>query len=137
MRPLQRGEVGVSFFTSGKREILPESEFRLVDRSFHIGDLCKRSIDDVRSGVVTNVHVKAKLEHAISGAQVDGWKTIDDVRPREQAEIGDFVIYDDWVGQVCVALIWYVLSRANASLGGRGESSSLETSTDQTEMTRP
>ena len=59
LRPLKHGEVGVSFYpTSGgpdhhHREILDESKLKLVDRMYQPGDLLKRSIDDVRSGVVT------------------------------------------------------------------------------------
>lgn len=57
MRPLKHGEVGVSFFSTTtdlpQREILPESKLMLLDRMYQPGDLLKRSIDDVRSGVVT------------------------------------------------------------------------------------
>lgn len=57
MRPLTHGEVGVSFFARGLdlpvREILPESKLTLLDRMYQPGDLLKRSIDDVRSGIVT------------------------------------------------------------------------------------
>ncbi|GLB35998.1 putative ubiquitin-conjugating enzyme family protein [Lyophyllum shimeji] len=101
MRPLQPGEVGVSFFAEGgEREILPESELRLVDRIIQPGDLCKRTIEDVQSGVVTGVHVKGRIEHAISGEPVEGWKTLDELETRVDAEIGDYVAYDDWIGQV-------------------------------------
>lgn len=100
MRPLKRGEVGVSFFPTGHHEILPESHFTLIDRSFQPGDLCKRSIDDVRSGVVTGIEVKGILEHAISGSPVEGWKNMADLDIRREAEIGDYVAYDDWIGQV-------------------------------------
>lgn len=99
MRALQRGEVGVSFFPSGTRDILPESDFTLVDRSFQLGDYCKRSVDDVCSGVVTNVDVKGCLEHAISGVPVEEWKTIDDLEYPAEADIGDYVVYHDWIGQ--------------------------------------
>jgi ubiquitin-conjugating enzyme E2 O len=99
MRPLKRGEVGVSFFPSGRREILPESDFILVDRSFQPGDFCKRSIDDVRSGVITAIEVKGILEHAISGSPVEGWKSMEDLEIRKEADIGDYVEYDDWIGQ--------------------------------------
>ena len=101
MRPMQQGEVGVSFIPSGTRDILPETEFSLIDRSFQPGDLCKRSIEDVRSGVVTSVDVQAKLVHAISEVPVDGWKTVQDLKRSSTAEIGDYVLCDDWVGQVC------------------------------------
>ena len=57
MRPLQHGEVGVSWFSRGPdlatREILSESQLTLLDRMYQPGDLLKRSIDDVRSGIVT------------------------------------------------------------------------------------
>ncbi|KAI0036624.1 hypothetical protein K488DRAFT_67467 [Vararia minispora EC-137] len=100
MRPLERGEVGVSFLPSGTREILPESELELVDRVFQPGDLCKRSIDDVRSGVVTCVDVQGRLEHAISGQPVAGWKTTADIYSTLECELGDYVAYDDWIGQL-------------------------------------
>lgn len=105
MRPMQQGEVGVSFLPSGLRDILPESEFTLVDRSFQPGDLCKRSIDDVRSGVVTGVDVQAKLAHAVSDEPVEGWKSIHDLKRSDTAEIGDYVLCDDWVGQVCTSFV--------------------------------
>lgn len=61
MRPLKHGEVGVSFFTTSadtpQREILPESKLELLDRMYQPGDLLKRSIDDVRSGIVTRYAV--------------------------------------------------------------------------------
>lgn len=101
MRPLQHGEVGVSFISDGgEREILPESDLKLVDRSFQPGDYCKRSVEDVCSGVVVAVKVKGRLEHAISGEQVEGWWTVDDVEDKPDAEIGDYVIFEDWIGQV-------------------------------------
>ncbi|KAI0041793.1 hypothetical protein FA95DRAFT_1584625 [Auriscalpium vulgare] len=100
MRPLERGEVGVSFFPSGVREILPESEFRLVDRMFQPGDLCKRKIDDVHSGVITSVEVKGRLEHAISGEPVPGWRGMADVESPADIDIGDYVAYDNWIGQL-------------------------------------
>jgi ubiquitin-conjugating enzyme E2 O len=101
---MHQGEVGVSFFPNGVRDILPESSFTLVDRSFQAGDLCKRSIDDVRSGVVTRVDVKARLAHAISDVPVEGWKSIDQFEKSTTAEVGDYVLCDDWVGQVGIYL---------------------------------
>jgi ubiquitin-conjugating enzyme E2 O len=92
LRPLERGEICVSFFPSGRRDILLESEFLLVDRSFQPGEFCKRSIDDVRSGVIEKTHVKARLAHAISGEILDGWKTLDDVDPTGEADVGDYVV---------------------------------------------
>lgn len=103
MRPLLQGEVGVSFLRSSVRDILPESSFTLVDRSFQLGDLCKRSIDDVCSGVVTRVDVKAKLAHAISDEPIEQWKSVDQLEKSTTAEVGDYVICDDWVGQVGIS----------------------------------
>ncbi|KAJ3821801.1 hypothetical protein F5880DRAFT_1579492 [Lentinula raphanica] len=102
MRPLERGEVGVSFLTEGAdtREILSESELTLLDRSFQPGDVVKRNIDDVQSGVILDVRVKFRVEHAISKEPVEGWKTSEDIAESRQAEIGDYVVYEDWVGQV-------------------------------------
>lgn len=123
LRPLEYGEVGVSFYpTNGgpdhhHREILPESKLRLVDRMYQPGDFLKRSVDDVRSGVVTrcvtmfflislsssahdSIEVKGRLEHAISGAEIDGWRTMSDLECYIDVDMGDYVVYNDWVGQV-------------------------------------
>jgi ubiquitin-conjugating enzyme E2 O len=101
MRQLQPGEVGVSFLNGGERDILPELDLRLIDRTIPPGDFCKRSIDDVRSGVVIDARVKGRLEHVISGEPVEGWKILEELESRVDAEIGDYVVYDDWIGQVC------------------------------------
>ncbi|KAJ6604506.1 hypothetical protein DFH09DRAFT_1257291 [Mycena vulgaris] len=88
MRPLHQGE------------ILPESDLVLVDRAFHPGEFCKRSIDDVRSGVVTKARVKGRCEHVVTGERLPGWTPLEDLSDRTYAEVGDYVTYDDWVGQV-------------------------------------
>lgn len=85
---------------SGEREILPESDLRLLDRALQPGDLCKRSLDDIRAGVVTNIRVKARIAHAISAEKVDGWWAMDDLEDKADAEVGDYVTFDDWIGQV-------------------------------------
>ncbi|PPQ62994.1 hypothetical protein CVT24_006100 [Panaeolus cyanescens] len=102
MRPLAYGEVGVTFMSHlQKREILLESELRLVDRTLQPGDYCKKSIDDVRAGVVTNISVKGRIQHALSNEPMPvKWVTLSDLEDRGDAEIGDYVVYDDWVGQV-------------------------------------
>lgn len=102
MRPLKQGEVGVSFFPSGFRDILPESLFTLVDRIFQPGDLCKRSIDDVCSGIVASVHTEVRLAHSITDEPVEGWKTLSDIERSHNAEVQDYVLYDDWIGQVSI-----------------------------------
>ena len=107
MRQLQHGEVGVSFLGGrGEREILPESELRLIDRTILPGDLCKRNIDDLhsRAGVVINSQIKGRIEHVISGESFGGWRTLEELESRADAEIGDYVVYDDWIGQVFALL---------------------------------
>ncbi|KZP16787.1 hypothetical protein FIBSPDRAFT_748048, partial [Athelia psychrophila] len=44
--------------------------------------------------------VQAKLVHAISEEPVEGWKSVQDLKRSNTAEIGDYVLCDDWVGQV-------------------------------------
>ncbi|KAG1749838.1 uncharacterized protein EDB91DRAFT_1109926 [Suillus paluster] len=100
MRSLDRGEIGVSFFPGGVRDIVPESDYELVDRTFQSGDYCKRSVDDVRSGVVTSIEAQARLVHAISGEKVQDWRDVKEVRRATDVDGGDYVIYDDWIGQV-------------------------------------
>lgn len=101
-RPLKQGEVGVSWFPLGGREILPESAFRIVDRSFQPGDFCKRSVDDVLSGVVTSIDVKGRLVHSISGEEVPGWRSMSELDGAADIYVGDYVACDNWVGQVRV-----------------------------------
>ncbi|TFK36863.1 hypothetical protein BDQ12DRAFT_685995 [Crucibulum laeve] len=101
LRPLQHGEVGVAFITGQlQNEILREVDLKLVDRALQPGDYCKRTIDDVRSGVVLHVNSKARLQHVISGKPLEGWYMLDDVEENMDAELGDYVAYDDWIGQV-------------------------------------
>ncbi|TFK56945.1 hypothetical protein OE88DRAFT_1670528 [Heliocybe sulcata] len=100
MRPLQRGEVGVSFFPAAAREILPERRLRLVDRTFVSGDLCKRRVEDVRSGVVTGVDIRFRLKHVVSGEEVPGWKSLGELEYEVDMEVGDYVVCDDWIGQI-------------------------------------
>ncbi|KAI6047747.1 hypothetical protein EDC04DRAFT_2863935 [Pisolithus marmoratus] len=105
MRPLKRGEVGVSFFPGGVREIVSEADYTLVDRTFQTGDYCKRSIDDVCSGVVVSTEVQAKLVHAITDEPVEGWKDVKDLRHSTSINGGDYVVYDDWIGQLFDELV--------------------------------
>lgn len=79
---------------------MEESDVLLIDRGMQIGDYCKRSIDDFRSGVVTSVKVKARVAHVINGEVVEGWKTTADLLEKQGGEVGDYVVYDEWLGQV-------------------------------------
>ncbi|KAJ7042399.1 hypothetical protein C8F04DRAFT_1207920 [Mycena alexandri] len=98
MRPLRQDEVGVSFYRNEPdsntrrefdRQILPESDLILVDRTFHPGDFCKRTIEDVRSGVVLKARVNGRC-----------YTALEELSDRTYAEVGDYVTYDDWIGQL-------------------------------------
>ncbi|KAF8756072.1 Ubiquitin-conjugating enzyme E2 [Rhizoctonia solani] len=71
--PLKKGEFGITDIEHRTRHIVPESEYELVDRTFRVGDVCKRGIDDVASAVVLEVRCELRLKHAISGVPVEGW----------------------------------------------------------------
>ena len=47
-----------------------------------------------------SVSVKGRLDHAISGHAVHGWKTMDEIDTAVEVDMGDYVVYNDWVGQV-------------------------------------
>ena len=100
MRNLKPGEVGVAYYPLGKREICSEDEFELLDRTFRPGSVCKRLQDGTMSGIVLNTHVDVRVQHAITHELLDGWLPLDETNPGHELEIGDHVIYDDWVGQV-------------------------------------
>ena len=48
----------MSYFVGPVREIMTEDKLTLVDRMYQPGDLLKRSVDDVRSGIVTKCVVR-------------------------------------------------------------------------------
>ena len=67
-------------------------------------------VEDIQSGVVTRVTVEGRFEHAISGEPVEGWAKTEDLVVPVVADIGDYVVYDDWVGQArCFELSSYFL----------------------------
>ncbi|KAH8835912.1 hypothetical protein DL96DRAFT_1576028 [Flagelloscypha sp. PMI_526] len=98
-RPLKKGEYGVAF-TNDKREIVDESQIRLIDRCLQLNDHVKRSTTDLQSATITGMNVRAKVAHAITGELLLDWITEDVLKKRSTAEVGDLVLYDDWVGQV-------------------------------------
>ncbi|KIY45766.1 hypothetical protein FISHEDRAFT_66815 [Fistulina hepatica ATCC 64428] len=100
--PLKRGEISVSFPSAidiGAPEVATEDGLTLVDRFFQSGDIVKLAFaDNPMSGVVIDVDVNGRLEHCISREQA-GWHMRKDLAlPRVQ--VGDYVLHDDWVGQV-------------------------------------
>ncbi|KAI0832769.1 hypothetical protein BC628DRAFT_1415018 [Trametes gibbosa] len=100
LRPLVQGEVGVSYFPKLTREIVSEDTLELVDRLYQPGDLLKRSVDDVQSGIVTRTNVKVRVDHSINGQAVPGWLSKDEIEAAVEIDMGEYVIYNDWVGQV-------------------------------------
>ncbi|KAI0788514.1 hypothetical protein C8Q75DRAFT_768744 [Abortiporus biennis] len=100
MRPLEQGEVGVSFYPKGVREILSETKLTLVDRTYQPGDLLKRNIDDLQAGIVTSIDVQGRLEHAITGEQIPGWISTSQTESAVEVDLGDYVVCNDWVGQI-------------------------------------
>ncbi|KAG8896936.1 hypothetical protein FRB99_008571, partial [Tulasnella sp. 403] len=99
-RELQQGEIGISYLVSGEHEIVREEDYYIVDRSLQPGDLVKRSVHDVQSGVVLESNVEVKLEHAVSMVQYAGWVSSDELENATEVYVGDYVVYDDWVGLV-------------------------------------
>lgn len=47
-----------------------------------------------------SIEVKGRLEHAITGDEIPGLKSKEDVECYIDVDMGDYVVYDDWVGQV-------------------------------------
>jgi len=102
MRNLNPGEVGVAYYPIGRREICSENEFELLDRTFRPGSVCKRFQEDSMSGIVLDTSVQVRVQHAITHELLDRWVPLDETNPGHELEIGDHIIYDDWVGQVCL-----------------------------------
>lgn len=61
-----------------------------------------------------SIEVKGRLEHAITGAEIPGWKSKDDVECYIDVDMGDYVVYNDWVGQVrpCLSRLYLRLTDA-------------------------
>ena len=92
-----------------------------MERFFHVGDTCKRSFEDVMSGIILSHNAQVKLRHAISDLQPrHEWIDEDLLTFASDVNIGgnaqfrarsmlietnnfsltDFVVYNDWLGQV-------------------------------------
>ena len=82
------------------RGIFPESSFRLLDRLFEPGDLCKRNIEDAESAVVNRIDIEFRVQQSITGKSIDWWLTKEDLDYSLDLHVGDYVTYGDWVGQV-------------------------------------
>lgn len=67
---------------------------------FQPGDVCKRDLQSVKAGVIIACETEAKLEHAVTGVPLPGWHHSSELEPANDIFAGDFVVLDDWVGQV-------------------------------------
>ncbi|KAK9247562.1 hypothetical protein V1506DRAFT_531522 [Lipomyces tetrasporus] len=54
------------------RRVIPDSALRLVDRSFSVGDVCKRSSLDAQSGTVVDVSMTVSLQHTLTNKVIHG-----------------------------------------------------------------
>ncbi|KAK9389824.1 hypothetical protein V1515DRAFT_591959 [Lipomyces mesembrius] len=54
------------------RRVIPDSALRLVDRSFSVGDVCKRSSQDAQSGTVIDVSMTVSLQHTLTNKVIHG-----------------------------------------------------------------
>ena len=79
-----------------------ESELVLKDRDFVKGDVIKRSLDQVESGVVMQVTTEVQLENCITGQVVaDGqWVPMKKLASSLAMEPGDKVVYNNWLGTI-------------------------------------
>ena len=68
--------------------------------------------------------VKGRLDHAISAEDVEGWKTMDEIEAAVDIDMGDYVVHNDWVGQVRNSnfAVKPILIELVAPLGCRGTS---------------
>ncbi|KIR35252.1 ubiquitin-conjugating enzyme E2 O [Cryptococcus deuterogattii MMRL2647] len=99
-RPLKRGEVGISHLSTGRLAIVPESTLRLFQREFLKGDIVKRSLTSQESALVVNIKTEVKLQHALTGEELDQWVKYEDVSNALKIDARDRVVYGNWVGTI-------------------------------------
>lgn len=51
---------------------------------------------------LSSIDVNCRLEHAITGEEIEGWKRTSELETAVEVELGDYVVHNDWVGQVCI-----------------------------------
>ena len=105
-RPIRQGAMVVLFWPSQEREIAKESDFTLEDRALRAGDVVKRHEEGLQSGIVIKAEVQAKLVHAISGVSLPGWINDFDVDHAEPCCAGSYVVWNNWLGQVCFSKVY-------------------------------
>lgn len=82
--------------------IIPESELVLRDRDFVRGDVVKRSLDQVESGVIMQVSTEVRLVNSITGEVVgeSQWIPMKKLASSLPLEPGDKVVYNNWLGTI-------------------------------------
>ena len=71
-----------------------------VNSMFNIGDVCKRSLKHIESGIVVEHKMKLKLEHVLSKQRIDHDVPDEDVQNVIRIVNGDHVVANNWVGVV-------------------------------------
>lgn len=59
----------------------------------------------LRQAACYSIEVKGLLEHAVTNVPLPGWKSRDDIEWYMDSDMGDYVVYNDWVGQVCTSFV--------------------------------
>ncbi len=49
---------------------------------------------------IISIDVRGRVEHAISSEPIPGWKSMNEVECYIDVDMGDYIVYNDWVGQV-------------------------------------
>ncbi len=81
-------------------QIVPESTLKLRQRDFMIGDIVKRSLMNVESGVVTGTSHDVRLTKLITGEILPNWVPFDKLKSSLILDLKDKVVYDEWLGSV-------------------------------------
>ncbi|UZJ51118.1 hypothetical protein CBS101457_000438 [Exobasidium rhododendri] len=90
-------------WASGRMITAHASELKLLDRSFQIGDICRRvrrGAIDLMTGVVVDLEMKVALQTVVTQARRDGLMSSRHIRPTAGIRVGDNVIHNHWVGVV-------------------------------------
>jgi ubiquitin-conjugating enzyme E2 O len=51
--------------------VLHEDELNIIDRSLHLGDVVKRRVEDMMSGIISNGIMKLAIEHTFTGQKLE------------------------------------------------------------------
>ncbi|CDZ96814.1 Ubiquitin-conjugating enzyme [Phaffia rhodozyma] len=82
------------------RRVVSQDTVVLEDRSLSCGDAVKRSWSETESGQIMEVEVMSRLRHVLTGEPVEGWVSSTELVGALAVEVGDRVIYNDWLGVI-------------------------------------